>query len=98
MVEFWDVPGAFPRALADPCYRQTMKPPPYSDGTLTAPGQICVMQRDMKGAPDAGHRWERYRNDTLLSWSWAALPSEASAFIIHSPDKIHTGRLLADTD
>jgi hypothetical protein len=98
VVETWDVPGAYPRALADPRYRQTMKPPPYSDGTLTAPGQICVMQRAMQGAPDAGHRWERYRNDTLLSWGWAALPSEASAFIIHSSDKLHTARLLADTD
>jgi hypothetical protein len=98
VVESWDVPGAYPRALADPRYRQTMHPPPYSDGSLTAPGQVSVMQRAMQGAPDAGHRWERYRNDTLISWGWALLPSEPSAFIIHSADKLHTARLLADTD
>jgi hypothetical protein len=52
----------------------------------------------MQGAPDAGHRWKRYRNDTLIACGWAPLPCESSAFIINSTDKLHSARLLADTD
>jgi Reverse transcriptase (RNA-dependent DNA polymerase) len=98
VVESWDVPGAFPRAPTDQRYRQTMKPPVYSDGTTHAPGRVCVMQRAMQGAPDAGYQWERYRNASLARWGWSPVPSEPSAFIMRSRNGLELARLLADTD
>lgn len=44
-LESWDVPRAYPRATANPRYRQTMRQPRRSDGTLTVPERICVIQQ-----------------------------------------------------
>jgi hypothetical protein len=44
-VQSWDIPGAYMRAPADPWYRVTMQKPPNFDGTLAAPGKVCVIRR-----------------------------------------------------
>jgi hypothetical protein len=60
-VQSWDVPGAYMRSPGDPRYRVTMQLPPNFDGTLAAPGKVCVIRRAMPGAPDANALWEHFR-------------------------------------
>ena len=96
-IESYDVPGAYPRADADPRYRQTMRQPPRSDGSYSSPGKICVIQKAMQGAPDAQDLWERHRDSKLTKWGWIPVPVEPAAFTMPLPDGT-TARLLADTD
>jgi transposase InsO family protein len=42
-INFLDVPGAYPRAHADPACRQAMLQPPRSNGQLKHPDNLCVM-------------------------------------------------------
>jgi hypothetical protein len=58
----WDVLGAHMRAPADPWYRVTMQQQPNFDGTLAAPGKVCVIRRAMPGASDANALWEHFRD------------------------------------
>jgi hypothetical protein len=55
LIEFLNVPGAYPRADVDPSCRQTTRHLPRSDGSLKHPG--CVVQKEMNGAPNAGYLW-----------------------------------------
>jgi hypothetical protein len=77
----WDVPGAYMRAPTDPRYRVTMQQPPNFDGTLAAPGKVCVLRRAMPRAPDANALWEHFRDYWLKSWGWTQVLSEPSMFI-----------------
>jgi hypothetical protein len=97
VIQSWDVPGAYPRAAADPAYRQTMVQPPHFDGSLRRPGQIAVIQQAMQGAPNAGNLWSVHRNKELERWGWKQLRTEASAFVRNLPNGQHA-RMLADTD
>jgi Reverse transcriptase (RNA-dependent DNA polymerase) len=83
-INFLDVPGAYPRAHADPACRQTMLQPPRSNGQLKHPGKVCVMQRAMTGAPNAGHLWERKCEEDLARLGWTVLDAEPSAYYIAS--------------
>jgi hypothetical protein len=96
-IQSWDVPGAYPRAAADPAYRQKMVQPPQFDGSLRRPGQIAVIQQAMQGAPNAGNLWSVHRNKQLARWGWGQLRTEASAFVHILPKGEHA-RMLADTD
>jgi hypothetical protein len=69
-VQSWDIPGVYMRALADPRYRVTTQQPLNFDGTLAAPGKVCVIRRAMPGAPDANSLWEHFRDYRLKSWGW----------------------------
>jgi hypothetical protein len=80
-VQSWDIPGAYMRTLADPRYRVTMQQQPNIDGTLAAPGKVCVMRRAMPGVPDANALWERFRDYWLKNWGWTQVLSEPSMFI-----------------
>jgi Reverse transcriptase (RNA-dependent DNA polymerase) len=80
-VQSWDVPGAYMRAPADPRYRVTRQQPPNFDGTLAAPGKVCVIRRALPGAPDANALWEHFRDYWLQNWGWTQVLSEPSMFI-----------------
>lgn len=95
-IQSWDVPGAYMRAPADPMRRQTMHPPPAFDGTPTAPGQVCVMDKAMQGGPDANALWERFRDYWLVQWGWTRVRSEASIFYKQTSNGIF--RMEASTD
>lgn len=69
-LQSWGVPGAYARAPADPQFRLTMKQPPLSDGTLIAPGKICVMQRAINGSPDTNRFWAEHRDREIVEWGW----------------------------
>jgi hypothetical protein len=65
-IEFLDVPGAYPRADADPSCRQTMIQLPRSDGSLKHPGCVLAMQKAMKGAQNAVYLWEQHCEKDLV--------------------------------
>jgi Reverse transcriptase (RNA-dependent DNA polymerase) len=92
-----DVPGAYPRAAADPNYRQTMQQPPNFDVSLRKPVHIAIMQKEMKGAPNAGSLWSVHRNCRLEQWGWTRLRIEPSSFVRRLPNGQYA-RMLADTD
>jgi hypothetical protein len=39
-----------------------MQQQPNFNGTLAAPGKVCVIRRAMRGAPDANAQWEHFRD------------------------------------
>jgi hypothetical protein len=96
-VQSGDIPGAYMRALADPRYRLTMQQQPNFDGTLAAPGKVCVIQRAMPGAPDANALWEHFRDYWLKNWGWTQVLSEPSMFI-HEVGPGQHARMEADID
>jgi hypothetical protein len=96
-IQSWDVPGAYPRAPADPNYRQTMQQLPNSDGSLRKPGHIAIMQKANQGASNAGNLWSACRNGRLEQWGWTRLRSEPSSFVRRLPNGQYA-RMLADTD
>jgi Reverse transcriptase (RNA-dependent DNA polymerase) len=96
LLEYWDVPGAYSRASADPNYRLTMKQPILSNGTERAPDMVAVMNKAMQGAGDANILWVEHRDKRIISWGWTKLDAEPSTFYITHLDKFI--RMVAETD
>lgn len=95
-VASWDVPGAYMRAPNDPRFRVTMKQPPRSDGTLAAPGMVCVMRRAMQGDPAANAQWDHWRDYWLGNWGWQKVLAEPSMFWIQTANGV--ARMEVDND
>lgn len=57
-VESWDVPGAYMLTPSDPRLRLTMQQPLHADGSVVAPGKVCVLCKVMPGQLDVNVRWE----------------------------------------
>jgi hypothetical protein len=58
-----------------------MQQPPNFEGTMAAPGKVCVIRRAMLGAPDVNAQWEHFRDYGLKKWGWTQVLSEPSMFI-----------------
>ena len=91
-----DVPGAFMRSPNDPNHRVVMIQPPKSDGTVTAPGKVCLLRRSMPGEKSANLNWDTWRDYWVKNWGWTKVLSEPSMFIIHAPNKV--ARMEAGND
>lgn len=91
-----DVPGAYMRAPNDPKYRVTMQQPPRADGSMTAPGKICVMRRAMQGDPAANAQWDSWRDHWLRNWGWTKVLAEPSMF--WTTTKNGVARMEVDND
>lgn len=67
-VASWDMPGAYMRAPNDPHFRLAMHQPPRADGTLSAPGKVCVRRRAMPGDPSANAQRHHWRDNWPGNW------------------------------
>lgn len=57
-----------------------MMQPRRSDGTLAAPGMVCVMRCAIQGDPGANAQWERWRDYWLENWGLKKVLAEPSMF------------------
>jgi hypothetical protein len=67
-----------------------------SDGSLKHPGCVLVMQKAMKGAPNAGYLWEKHCEKDLVQLGWTVLAHEPSAY--HIDNGPHWAGLLRNAD
>ena len=96
VLQSWDVPGAYLRAPNNPNLRVVMKQPPRADGTLKAPGKICVLQRAIPGDKSANQAWDTWRDHWLSNWGWTKVLAEPSMF--HTMTANGIARMEADND
>lgn len=77
-VESWDVPCTSMLTMSDPRFRLTIQQTLCANGSLVAPGKVCILRKVMPGQPDANAPWGPWSDRWIIQWGWTKPLAEPS--------------------